>query len=588
MNWRTDTNHIGTVVGETGTGTYSFVLKSFEAKVGDIVATPTEIPDMSRGREKAVVWGRITAIQRFNPFFPAEAAQELAAEGMDLIDTVLSNSRDHLEATVLVLGSTVETDIDTLDLNPLTYPVQPASGVYTPPGDLIQKLLVGNRKGPRLRLGTLIGRTDVAVEMDANKVVARHMAILAMTGGGKTVAARRVIKELVDQKYPVVIFDPHGDYLGLYERRSHLGAEVKLMYPAFMVTDDTRHLVVDLVTKMGRTLTDPQLDLLTYTAQELNVEQSVGAAEYIGLLMKKVQSTPPAAKDKTKTEQKGRARPQYTPATTRAVIRSLRFVQDALNKMESNNERLRKDMSDFDFTKMPDARLDPEEIVSRGQVTIFYLAGYDHITQSTIMALILEELFMHRSTLSGRIPPFQAVIEEAHNFIPSRSEGQDNTPSLETVRRVITEGRKFGTGLLVISQRPSRLDETILSQCNTFLVLRLVNPKDKSFVRSVMENLSESDAGMLQSFGPGQGLVSGQAVRFPMIVKIAHDKDLESSRIGEETFIEDASNWKPRPRRQANAGVFSEPLPSKGKATHPEKTPSKLDTVRFDFELGKD
>jgi DNA helicase HerA-like ATPase len=157
---------------------------------------------------------------------------------------------------------------------------------------------------------------------------------------------------------------------------------------------------------------------------------------------------------------------------------------------------------------------------------------------------VLENLFAHRAKLSDEIAPFQAIVEEAHNFIPSRSEGTDDTPSLTTIRKVITEGRKFGTGLILISQRPKRLDETTLSQCNTFLVLRLVNPSDKNFVRSVMENLSEADANILQSFGKGQGLVSGQAVRFPLLVQIDFDRKLVSQVIGDENFITEAKDWR--------------------------------------------
>lgn len=145
--------------------------------------------------------------------------------------------------------------------------------------------------------------------------------------------------------------------------------------------------------------------------------------------------------------------------------------------------------------------------------------------------------------MSNRIPPFLAVVEEAHNFIPSGGEGQAGTPSLESIRRVITEGRKFGTGLLLISQRPSRLDQTILSQCNSFLILRLVNPRDQQFVRQVMENLSESDARMLPGFGPGYGIVSGQAVRFPLMVKVHMDEDLIVEEIGQENFVEQAQAW---------------------------------------------
>jgi DNA helicase HerA-like ATPase len=175
------------------------------------------------------------------------------------------------------------------------------------------------------------------------------------------------------------------------------------------------------------------------------------------------------------------------------------------------------------------------------------------LAQSTIVSLVLEGLFGHRATLTDDIPPFQAVIEEAHNFIPSRSEGTEDTPSLVTIRKVITEGRKFGTGLILISQRPARLDETTLAQCNSFLVLRLVNPRDKNFVRAAMENLSEADANILQSFGPGQGLVSGQAVRFPLLVRIDFDEDLLSKAIGDEDFLAAVKNWKAPDRHKHKA-----------------------------------
>jgi DNA helicase HerA-like ATPase len=80
----------------------------------------------------------------------------------------------------------------------------------------------------------------------------------------------------------------------------------------------------------------------------------------------------------------------------------------------------------------------------------------------------MEALFGHRADLADRIAPFVSVIEEAHNFIPSAREGTDETPSLVTLRKAITEGRKFGVGLILITQRPSRVDETILAQCIRF------------------------------------------------------------------------------------------------------------------------
>jgi hypothetical protein len=85
-----------------------------------------------------------------------------------------------------------------------------------------------------------------------------------------------------------------------------------------------------------------------------------------------------------------------------------------------------------------------------------------------------------------------------------------------------------------------------------------VNPRDQSFVEKVMENLSKDDSHLLPGFGPGQGIVSGQAVRFSLIIQVDHDKDLETSAIGDENFLTAASEWARSP--QAAAAERSEDM----------------------------
>lgn len=546
---------IGNVVGNTSTDRYTFILKSMKAKLGDIVATKLSTPvGPDETPSDVLVWGRIVSIDRFNPFFPAEAAQELAEESHNFLDTVLSNSRDHLQADVLILGTTRREDLSDTSLVPLTYPVQPSAEVLFPPADAVSGLLVGpDDKKKKLRIGTLIGRRDVPVEISANDVVSRHLAILAMTGGGKTVAARRIIRELIEHGYPLIIFDPHGDYLGFFEKKKLFpGLDVRLFFPRIFVTPDNIETINDLIERLGTRMTDPQIQFYTYLISNTEPRADTTAAEFIEDLLdhaRRVRSK------KSQKEEVSEDVQQTLSATMNAVIRNLDKVKSSLDQMERNNDRLRQRLEQFEFEPMPDPRLNPEEIIRPRQLSIFYLAGYDHLSQSAIVSIILENLFNHRANLTGQIPPFQAIIEEAHNFIPSRSEGTSETPSISTIRKVITEGRKFGTGLVLISQRPARLDETTLAQCNSFLVLRVVNPKDKNFVRSVMENLSESDANILQAFGRGQGLVSGQAVRFPLLVQIEYDADLESDVIGDENFIEAAAKWKPSPEQKSKAAT---------------------------------
>ena len=99
-----------------------------------------------------------------------------------------------------------------------------------------------------------------------------------------------------------------------------------------------------------------------------------------------------------------------------------------------------------------------------------------------IVSITLETLFKNRASLDDdRIGPFASIIEEAHNFVPGSGEEKKSTPSLLTIRKLLTEGRKFGTGVILISQRPNRLDETTLAQCNSFLILKLVNPRDQGW-----------------------------------------------------------------------------------------------------------
>src|SRR5262249_29487752 len=138
---------VGTVVGSTSTHEYSFILRSFRASVGDIVAVVQDIPiEGTDTKTPVTVWGRVVTIERFNPFFPVEAAQELSEEGLSIDDTVLSTARDQLQASVLILGFTRQDDRTSANLWPLNYPVQPAAKVLYPDGKVLEGLLSGERK----------------------------------------------------------------------------------------------------------------------------------------------------------------------------------------------------------------------------------------------------------------------------------------------------------------------------------------------------------------------------------------------------------------------------------------------------------
>lgn len=380
---------IGTVVGTTGTAEFAFVLSAWQATLGDVVAVRMEIP-VSGGKERQeiCVWARVVEISRFNPFFPYEAAQEIAGAGLSLIDTVLSSSRDQLEARALILGAS---DVDEFSvLRPLTYPVQPASDVFYPPATAVRSLLVGQlRRETSLKVGSLIARGDVDVNISGEKLASRHMAILAMTGGGKTVSTRRIIRELARLHYPMLILDPHGDYIGLWKCQDHLhGAKVRLFYPSVTLVEDGEDVIFQLISQMTAGMTEPQQEFLSGLVASNKCDDGDTALEYIRELLAEVDNFNPAS---------GRT---VHPGTRGAIRRALRIVMTRLERMEKSNERMRDTLKGLNFEPLPNAKAQPDEIIQPGQISVIYLGGYDHITQCSIAAMTLETLFEHRANLS--------------------------------------------------------------------------------------------------------------------------------------------------------------------------------------------
>ncbi len=173
---------------------------------------------------------------------------------------------------------------------------------------------------------------------------------------------------------------------------------------------------------------------------------------------------------------------------------------------------------------------DRTKLVRYNNISIVALAGYSNQFQATLYSLIAGEIFSAR--VSERLKlPLLLVLEEAHNFVPAHANTSADTSAIETTKQIAQEGRKFGVGLILISQRPSRLDETTLSQCNSYIIMRMVNPADQNFVRKVVESLGEDEARMLPDLDVGEALLTGQLINFPVLVRI---KKPESSGEHEE------------------------------------------------------
>ncbi|HHQ4809675.1 TPA: ATP-binding protein, partial [Aeromonas veronii] len=165
--------------------------------------------------------------------------------------------------------------------------------------------------------------------------------------------------------------------------------------------------------------------------------------------------------------------------------------------------------------------------LDKANVTIVDLSGIPFevlsITVSLIARLIFDFCF-HYSKLQhaqGKLNdiPVMLVCEEAHNYVP-RDNLAAYRASRKSIERIAKEGRKYGLSLMVVSQRPSEVSETIFAQCNNFMSLRLTNDADQAYIRRLFPDNSNAITEILPNLAPGECVVVGDAVLLPAVIKM--------------------------------------------------------------------
>lgn len=168
---------------------------------------------------------------------------------------------------------------------------------------------------------------------------------------------------------------------------------------------------------------------------------------------------------------------------------------------------------------------DIERIVPPGKVTIMDLSRLDDHAADAVVSHYMRRLLRARINFVRQAfsplrevyrSPVLMVVEEAHVLIPK----DDSRLTKNWASRIAREGRKFGVGLVIVSQRPKNLDPDVLSQTNNKMILRIVEPRDIAYVQAASEELSEDLASMLPSLNTGEALVMGSMARLPAVVKI--------------------------------------------------------------------
>jgi len=200
--------------------------------------------------------------------------------------------------------------------------------------------------------------------------------------------------------------------------------------------------------------------------------------------------------------------------------------------------------------------------LNRANVTVVDLSGIPFevlsITVSLVSRLIFDFCFhysklRHQEHLLNDVP-VMLVCEEAHNYVPQRDDAAYRA-SRKSLERVAKEGRKYGLSLMVVSQRPSEVSETIFAQCNNFIALRLTNSADQNYVKRLFPDNSSGITDILPNLAPGECVVVGDAVLLPAVIQMPLPKPephSQSVRVHSEwqtlwrdvTFANVISRWR--------------------------------------------
>lgn len=437
-------------------------------------------------------------------------------------------------------------------------------------------------------VGRVASAESIRAYLDLNRLISRHSAVVGSTGSGKSNAVANILGAISDRKQfqsaRVVLFDLHGEYakaFGDLARVFRVGAnaaagERELHVPFWALTsEEFTSVAMGPVTGTPLTLLQEKLlsskrsskpggiahgmtDLavtvdtpLPFSVYQLwhdlyslhcathsassNQNQTEATRAYIS------DGAPPV---KAEGDAYKLVRPKFQPVTNDAgaakVYKGL-YTDMPRTHLDMLESKLRDPRMQFLFnpgewsvdadgkTQSDLDALLTAWIGSDAPISVFDLSGIptsivDDMV-GAVLRILYDAIFWGRlKKEGGRERPLLVVLEEAHVYLGAQSKSRAATAA----RRIAKEGRKYGVGLMLVSQRPSEVDTTILSQCGTVVALRLTNDADRSQVMSCASDNLKGLFSMLPVLRTGEALIVGEAVNMPIRALI--DRPAEGRR----------------------------------------------------------
>ena len=441
-----------------------------------------------------------------------------------------------------------------------TYPLPQQTLYLTPKPEL--RHIYGHRAKGTIHLGEHVGSGGVPCFADLNELLGKHTAILGSTGSGKSAAVAAIIHNILNKgeetKYArwqpkIVILDPHNEYGKAFKRHRRLSTdEGTLSLPYWLLNfNETVDLLIGTTeyaaTSQSNIVKNALLDARLSSAAELNLP--VDNLTVDSPIPYKLGN--PAWLDDFGKDQVGQL---YKEGFVGAINKQRPDNQNrgqhedynkVLRKLDSllKDERVSFMMNPWDTDADPVQEILGQFMDVQDRLLVVDLSGAPNEIAGTASAALVRTLFslkVWQTREEREVSPLLLVCEEAHRYIPNSGEAQYEAAQ-DAIRRVAKEGRKYGVGLFLVSQRPSEVETTVLSQCNSWLVLRTSNEADRNHVQGILPDSLEGLTKMLSGLRRREAIFVGQAATLPSRIMI---RELPEGELPASDDIDFDKGWQ--------------------------------------------
>ncbi len=524
---------VGYIVGNVETQRFNFVTEPSICPPRLEYLVVRDVPAIEPGLQRVDVLAQVSRLQVASQILGEELTFE---ETRAILEGIAP--RPKIIGTADVLGYlTPEGTVKLPRHTPL-----PGQPVYLASDDFLRNFFSKDVEYG-IPIGNLINREGVEVVLNPNGL-RRHLAIIAQTGAGKSYLAGLLLENLLKLGATILVFDPNSDYVmmrltpdGRRTPFSHFVRVYRVPLKAERRYSDDKIGGSEEYTIRFWTLEDEDIfeiaqipeswtrirDTLTilfnilkkqspyFTPQMLKeaVEEMLGSDDLGGELEEIAEDVNEEMLEGITAEMQNKAKKKKDKGSAPSY-EELRRVKPYVERLAS-------------LEIWGDKDLPLDEIISPQTLSVIDLAGLQQRAMEIVVDRTLRGIW--EKAVLGQLPrPLFVFLEEAHNFVPGRGK-----PSrcAEIINKIAAEGRKFKVFLVVITQRPYKINQDTLSQCGSQIIMKLTNPEDQKAVRMASENISEALLADLPGLNTGEAVVLGELTRVPVMIKVGRRESAE-------------------------------------------------------------